>query len=199
LAAPAGASGSSLNYAPPEAVLEPENSRAVLNQRMLAFSTEADMRRALIIGLVFGGLAGCVSPVPPPPPPPRFAVPPPRSAPPPQPGAAAPVNDLRSARLACNTTYPPKIGNYLPHAQCVNQAVEQYALPAARYPDLVELQEQLRAKFSSQIDNGTLTPQAGEQQMLEADNLVTAAEHDRDSGQAANADQRIVRLQAMLR
>jgi hypothetical protein len=166
---------------------------------MLISWWRADMRRALIIGLVCGGLAGCVAPVPPPPPP-RFAVPPPRlAAPAPQPGAPAPASDLRSARLACNTTYPAKIGNYLPHAQCVNQAVENYALPSARYPDLVQLQEQLRAKFSAQIDNGTLTPQAGEQQMLEADNLVTAAEHDRDSGQPASADQRVGRLQALLR
>jgi hypothetical protein len=150
------------------------------------------MRRALIIGLVCGSIAGCMRPVPPPPSPPRFATP----APPP--GAPA-VSDLRSARLACNTTYPAKIGNYLPHAECVNQAVEQYALPAARYPDLVQLQEQLRAKFSAQIDNGTLTPQAGEKQMAEVDTLVTAAEHDRDSGQTASADQRVGRLQALLR
>ena len=149
------------------------------------------MRRALIIGLVCGGIAGCMAPVPPPPP--RFAAPPPRLA---APGAAG---DLRSARLACNTAYPAKIGNYLPHAQCVNQAVENYALPSARYPDLVQLQEQLRAKFSAQIDNGTLTPQAGEKQMVEVDTLVTAAEHDRDSGQTASADQRVGRLQALLR
>jgi hypothetical protein len=154
------------------------------------------MRRALIIGLVCGGIAGCVGPVPPP----RFAPPPPRlAAPAPQPGAPAPPSDLRSARLACNTTYPAKIGNYLPHAECVNQAIEQYALPSARYADLVQMQEQLRAKFSAQIDNGTITPQAGEQQMIEVDNLVTAAEHDRDSGQTASADQRVGRLQALLR
>jgi hypothetical protein len=145
------------------------------------------MRRTLIIGLVCGGLAGCMAPgTRPIPPPPRVSAP-------------APPGDLRSARLACNTAYPAQIGNYLPHAECVNKAVETYALPTARYPDLVQLQEQLRAKFSAQIDNGTLTPQAGEQQMGEVDTLVTAAEQDRDSGQTAAADQRVGRLQALLR
>jgi hypothetical protein len=148
------------------------------------------MRRTLIIGMICGGLAGCLAPVARP----IFGPPPP-----PQLTAPAPPGDLRSARLACNTAYPAQIGNYLAHAQCVNQAIENYALPSARYSDLVQLQEQLRAKFSAQIDNGTLTPKAGEQQMAEVDNLVTVAEHDRDSGQPGAADQRVVRLQALLR
>src|SRR5271167_395776 len=43
--------------------------------------------------------------------------------------------DLHSAREACNREYPRRVGNYLPHAQCVNAAVERYALPTASHPD----------------------------------------------------------------
>jgi hypothetical protein len=49
--------------------------------------------------------------------------------------------DLRSAREACNRQYPRRVGNYLPHAQCVNAAVERYALPTASHPDPNRLQE----------------------------------------------------------
>jgi len=49
--------------------------------------------------------------------------------------------DLRSAREACNREYPRRVGNYLPHAQCVNAAVERYALPTASHPDPIRLQE----------------------------------------------------------
>jgi len=34
---------------------------------------------------------------------------------------------------------PAACGNYLPHAQCVNEAVERDAIPFARYLDLVRL------------------------------------------------------------
>ena len=49
--------------------------------------------------------------------------------------------DLRSAREACNRQYPRRVGSYLPHAQCVNAAVERYALPTASHPDPIRLQE----------------------------------------------------------
>jgi hypothetical protein len=63
-----------------------------------------------IAGLLIGLLAGCV--------------------------VAPPVTgDLKTARDACNRNYPVRIGNYLPHAHCVNAAIETYALSAARYPD----------------------------------------------------------------
>src|SRR5438270_4695172 len=58
------------------------------------------------------------------------------------------AGDLPSARQACNQAYPPKVGNYLPHAHCVNAAIEAHALPAARYPDLVRLQEEVRTTLS---------------------------------------------------
>lgn len=91
------------------------------------------MRQKLAIGLLCVGLASCAMPMPPP-------------------------GDLSADRRACNNAYPPRVGNYLPHAECVNAAVERDAIPFARYPDLVRLQEQLRRKYSAQIDGGVLIP-----------------------------------------
>jgi hypothetical protein len=87
----------------------------------------------------------------------------------------------------------------LPHAECVNAAIERDAIPFERYPDLVRLQEQLRRKYSAQIDGGVLTAKAGAHKMAEVDNMVTAAEHDRDIGRAVAAGQRLDRIEAMLR
>jgi hypothetical protein len=91
--------------------------------------------KTAITGLLTGLLAGCV--------------------------AAPPVTgDLKSARDACNRNYPARIGNYLPHAHCVNAAIETYALPAARYPDLVRLQAQVRASLSEKIDRRRISVSA---------------------------------------
>ena len=133
------------------------------------------MRRALAIGLLCGGLAACAVPVIP----------------------ATPGN-LSADRQACNEAYPPHVGNYLPHADCVNQAVERDAIPFARYPDLVRLQERLRTKYSAMIDRRALSPREGEHKMVEADEMVTAAMRDRDTGRREVADHRVDRLQAML-
>lgn len=139
------------------------------------------MRRSLTIGVICAALAGCAVPSP-------F----------PAPDLGAPPGNLAADRAACNKDYPPRIGNYLPHAQCVNAAVERDAIPLARYPDLVRLQEQLRVKYSAQIDQGVLSAREGERRMVEADNLVNAAIKDRDSGRREVADHRVDRLQAML-
>lgn len=117
----------------------------------------------------------------------------------PQFGAAPLSGDLRGAREACNETYPRRVGNYLPHARCVNAAVEAYALPKARYPDLVRLQEELRAALSEKIDRRRISAQAGERQMVEADNLIKEAERERDEGNRAAASHRIARIEALLR
>jgi len=77
--------------------------------------------------------------------------------------------DLKTARDACNLQYPMRVGNYLPHAHCVNAAIETYALPNARYPDLIRLQAQVRASLSEKIDRRRITVQAGERRMAEAD------------------------------
>src|SRR5258708_1428134 len=90
---------------------------------------EARVRHLWAVGLLCGGLAACAVPSP---------------FPPPNLGAAP--GNLNADRQACNRAYPPKLGNYLPHAQCVNEAVERDAIPFARHPDLVRLQEQLRVK-----------------------------------------------------
>lgn len=140
------------------------------------------MRRELAIGLLCSGLAACAAP---------FG---------PSPVASYPVmgHDLASARLECNNAYPARIGNYLPHAQCVNSAVERFAVPTARYPDLLRLQEQARVQISAKIDGRTISTHAGEQQMAAADRAITAAEHDRDAARLVAANEQIARVQAML-
>jgi hypothetical protein len=114
------------------------------------------------------------------------------------PGIPNPPGNLAVDREACNKQFPPHIGNYVPHAQCVNAAIERDSIPFARYPDLVRLQEQLRIKYSTAIDNGTLSPAAAEHKMKVADEIVSAAMHDRDIGRQSVADHRVYGLQAML-
>jgi hypothetical protein len=139
------------------------------------------MRQLVAIGLLCGGLAAC-------------AVPPPFGVP----GLGTAPGDLTADRRACNENYPPRIGNYLPHAQCVNAAVERDAIPYSRYPDLVRMQEQLRVKYSAQIDRGAISPREGERLMTQADELVNAAIHDRDVGRDEVSDHRVAAIQAML-
>jgi hypothetical protein len=141
------------------------------------------MRRTLAVGLICVGLAGCEVPSP-------FQgwVP----------GLPTPPGNLAADREACNKQFPQHIGNYLPHAQCVNAAIERDSIPFARYPDLVRLQEQLRVKYSAETDNGTLSPQAAEHNMRLADEIVSAAMHDRDIGRQTVADHRVYGLQALL-
>jgi hypothetical protein len=109
------------------------------------------------------------------------------------------AGDLQSARRACNLDYPMRIGNYLPHAQCVNAAIEAYALPGARYPDLIRLQAQVRAALSEKIDRRLLSVRAGERRMSEADRLVAAAERERDAGNPIAASRQVGALEQMLR
>ena len=139
------------------------------------------MRQLLTAGLLCGTLTACAVPSP-------FAAP----------ILGAPPGNLSADRAACNKEYPSGVGNYVPHARCVNDAVERDAIPFARYPDLVRLQEQLRIKYSAQIDRGVLSPHAGERKMAEADELVNAAMRDRDAGRHEVADHRVDRLQTML-
>jgi hypothetical protein len=106
---------------------------------------------------------------------------------------------LAGARLACNAQYPQKRGNYLPHAECVNAAVERYALPSAHHPDLVRLQEAARVHFSLKIDRGEITLRGGERGMRKADALTAEAGRDRDAGEADAARQKILAIEAMLR
>ena len=109
------------------------------------------------------------------------------------------MGDLKTARASCNDQYPARIGNYLPHAQCVNAAIETYALPSARHADLISLQAQVRASLSEKVDRRRLTVQAGERRMAEADRFVTAAERDRHAGNQRAADRRIAAIEQMLK
>jgi hypothetical protein len=116
-------------------------------------------------------------------------------------GCALPplTGDLKSAREACNRDHPRRIGNYLPHAHCVNAAIEAYALPTARHPDLVRMQEEVRVSLSDRIDRRRLSVSAGERRMAEADRLVAAAERERDAGNNAAAARRVAAIEEMLR
>lgn len=149
------------------------------------------MRKELAIGLLFGALSACA--------PPPLYMPPPRASLAPRPVApTASRDDLQTARAACNKNFPPGIGNYLPHANCVNDAVDRYALAHSRYPDLVRLQEQVRSQISARIDQKTISAKDGEQQMAEADRAISAAQHERDASHGDAADQHIARVEAML-
>jgi len=147
------------------------------------------MRHALAISLLCGTLGGCALP--------PMGGPPPRASYQPPP-AAAPRDDLQAARQACNTAYPAQIGNYLAHANCVNEAVERYGVKNSRYPDLVRLQEQVRSQLSARIDQKTISARDGEEQMTEADRAITAAQRERDAAHTDAADQHIARVEAML-
>ena len=107
--------------------------------------------------------------------------------------------DLQSAREACNHAYPPRIGNYRPHADCVNAAVERYALPTSPYPDLIRLQEEVRSALSDKVDRRRIAVRDGERRMAEADRLVAAAERDRAAGNEKAASRRIAAIEEMLR
>jgi hypothetical protein len=107
--------------------------------------------------------------------------------------------DLRSARELCNREYPRRVGSYLPHAQCVNTAVERYALRTASHPDLIRLQEGVRAALSGKVDRRQISVSAGERRMAEADRLVTAAERERDAGNDAAAARRVSAIEEILR
>jgi hypothetical protein len=148
------------------------------------------MRQALAIGLLCGALGACALP--------PMGGPPPRASYQPPPATVAPRDDLKAARQACNTAYPAQIGNYLAHANCVNEAVEQYGLKNQRYPDLVRLQEQVRSQISARIDQKTISARDGEQRMAEADRAITAAQRERDAAHTDAADQHVARVEAML-
>jgi hypothetical protein len=135
------------------------------------------MHRIIFCAAICGGLAACVSASP----------------------FGAPTGDLPGARLACDQRYPARIGNYLPHAQCVNAAIESYALPAARHPELLRIQEDIRASLAGRVDRRQISLEAGRNKMNEADALVAEIERDQDRGNQAAAARRIKALDAMVR
>jgi hypothetical protein len=78
-------------------------------------------------------------------------------------------------------------------------AIETYAMPAARYPDLVQLQAEARVLLSEKIDRRVMSAQAGERRMAEVDRLVAAAERDRDAGNDAAASTRVRAVERIIR
>ena len=117
----------------------------------------------------------------------------------PQFGTGSAGGDLQSARSACNEAYPKRVGNYLPHARCVNAAVEAYALPSAKNPDLMRLQAQVRETLSERIDRHRLSTQAGERRMAEADRMIAEAEQARAAGDETAAARNIGAVEKLLR
>jgi hypothetical protein len=109
-----------------------------------------------------------------------------------------PGGTLQGARQACNQQYPRRVGNYLPHAHCVNAAIERFAVPIARHPDLIRLQERVRTHLSAQIDRRRLSPHFGEDKMAQADRLIAAAEQRRDASDREGARRRTAAVEAML-
>jgi hypothetical protein len=134
------------------------------------------MRRIVFSAALCGGLAACVAPP-----------------------FGAPTGDLSGARLACNERYPAKIGNYLPHALCVNAAIESFALPGSRHPEIVRIQEDIRASLAGQVDRRQISLEAGKHKMNQADAWVAEIQRDRDLGNQAAAARRMKALDAMLR
>jgi hypothetical protein len=112
--------------------------------------------------------------------------------------AAPPGGDLAQARQSCNQMYPERIGNYGPHANCVNAAVEQIAIPQSRHPDLVRVQERARSALSQSIDEQRTSPRDGQQVMANVDALINQAMRDRDAGDFAAADRRLAAIQEVL-
>lgn len=108
-------------------------------------------------------------------------------------------DNLSNARQACNRQYPRKIGSYLSHAACVNDAIERLAIGRARYPDLVRLQEDVRVSLSDKIDAREITVQAADHKMRRVDTLVARASRDRDAGQQASANRHIATIDRILR
>ena len=117
----------------------------------------------------------------------------------PQYGTGSSGGDLQSARAACNESYPKRVGNYLPHARCVNAAIETYAVPSAKNPDLMRLQAEVREALSERIDRHRLSVQAGERRMADADRLIAEAEQERAAGNETAAARHVSAIERMLR
>ncbi len=135
------------------------------------------LRSALVLALPVVLLWGCAVE--------QFAVPSP--------------GDLPSARAACTAQYPRRVGNYLPHALCVNAAVERYAAPTARHPDLIRLQSDARARLSEKIDRRAISSAAGVQRMARVDALIAEAERDRAAGRDGAAARKTAAIDGILR
>jgi hypothetical protein len=72
-------------------------------------------------------------------------------------------------------------------------------VPTASHPDLIQLQEGVRAVLSNKVDRRQISVSAGERRMAEADRLVAVAEHERDAGNDAAAARRVTAIEEMLR
>jgi hypothetical protein len=83
-------------------------------------------------------------------------------------------SDIKIARAACDAQIQRQVGTYAAHAKCVNDAIERIAIPAARHPDLVRLQEATRMALSVRVDRREITPEDAALAMARADTEVAA-------------------------
>jgi hypothetical protein len=89
--------------------------------------------------------------------------------------------DLRAARQACDAQYPRQVGQYEAHARCVNEAIDQIALPLSEYPDLVKGQQATRMELSIRVDRGEISPEDAALVMARADTEAADMAHRRDA------------------
>jgi hypothetical protein len=107
--------------------------------------------------------------------------------------------DMRSAREACNREHPRRVGSYLPHAQYVNAAVDHYALPTPSNPDLIRLQEGVRAALSDKVDRRQISVSAGNAAWRKPTVWSLWPRRERDAGKDAAAARRVAAIEEMLR
>ena len=69
----------------------------------------------------------------------------------------------------------------------------------ASHPDLIRLQEGVRAALSDKVDRRQISVSAGERRMAEADRLLAVAERERDAGNYVAASRRVAAIEEMLR
>lgn len=67
---------------------------------------------------------------------------------------------MARAKIACDAQFPPQIGNYLPHAKCIDAAQNWVIRPLMPYPDLLARSQTNREALAAQVDRGLLDPGA---------------------------------------
>jgi hypothetical protein len=106
--------------------------------------------------------------------------------------------ELKAARQACDAQFPQQIGNYVPHAKCVNTAIERIMLPIVRYPDLPRLQNAIRSVLSVKVDARQISPEDAQLYMAQADTQVAEIEHSRSIADQTVATNRMATLNNIL-
>jgi hypothetical protein len=83
------------------------------------------------------------------------------------------MSELQVARAACDAQYPSRVGVYVAHAKCVNDAIDRFAISRSPYPDLVRLQQAMRLSLSARVDRGEMSPEDAQLAMARSDAEIT--------------------------